>query len=77
VNQKLSGRLLKESGKEISGKIETQMPIEAYGRKIYLSSLVLGRHWGFELGTRGSRVWIQTRIPANCEEREQVLADSI
>jgi hypothetical protein len=53
------------------------MPIEAYGRRIYLSCLVLSRHWGFELETRGSRVWIQTRIPADCEEREQVLTDSI
>jgi hypothetical protein len=45
------------------------MPNEAYGRGIYLSSLVLSRHWGFELRTRGSRVWIQMRIPADCEER--------
>jgi hypothetical protein len=53
------------------------MPIEAYGRRIYLSSLVLSRHWGFELGIRGSRVWIQTRIPTDCKEREQMLTDSI
>jgi hypothetical protein len=53
------------------------MPIEAYERIIYLSSLVLSRHWGFELGTRGSRVWIQMRILADCEERKQVLTDSI
>jgi hypothetical protein len=53
------------------------MPIEAYGRKIYLISLVLSLHWGFEFRTRGSRVWIQTRIPADCEEREQVLTGSI
>jgi hypothetical protein len=49
------------------------MPNEAYGRGIYLSSWILGRHWGFELRTRGSRVWISTKIPADCEEREQVL----
>jgi hypothetical protein len=38
------------------------MPIEVYRMRIYLNSLVLSHHWGFELGTRGSRVWIQTRI---------------
>jgi hypothetical protein len=45
------------------------VPNEAYGRRIYLNILVLSRHWGFELGTERSRVWIYTEIPADCEER--------
>jgi hypothetical protein len=49
------------------------MPNEAYGGGIYLNSLILSRHWGFELRKRGSRVWIGTQIPADCEERERVL----
>jgi hypothetical protein len=31
-------------------KIEKIMPNEAYGDEIYLSSLILTHHWGFELG---------------------------
>jgi hypothetical protein len=49
------------------------MPNEAYGGGIYLSSLILSCHWGFELRKRGSRVWIYTKILADCEERERVL----
>jgi hypothetical protein len=45
------------------------MPNEAYGKRIYLSVLVLSRHWRFELRAKGSRVWIWTKIPADCEER--------
>jgi hypothetical protein len=45
------------------------MPNGAYGREIYLSVLVLSCHWKSELRTRGSRLWIETRIPADCEER--------
>jgi hypothetical protein len=49
------------------------MPNETYGGGIYLSSLILSRHWGFELTERGSRVWIYTKISADCEERKRVL----
>jgi hypothetical protein len=43
---------LREGGEEISGKIEKLVPIEAYGDGIYLSSLILTFHWGFELGEK-------------------------
>jgi hypothetical protein len=33
-------------------KIEKLVPNEAYGDGIYLSSLVLTYHWGFELGEK-------------------------
>jgi hypothetical protein len=46
------------------------MPNEAYGDKIYLNSLILIRHWGFELGKKRPRVWIWTEAPMDCEERE-------
>jgi hypothetical protein len=52
------GELLEESREEISGKIENLMLNEACGGGIYLSSLILSRHWRFELRKRGSRVWI-------------------
>jgi hypothetical protein len=45
------------------------MPNEAYGRGIYLSILVLSRHWRFELRTKGSRVWIWAKTPVDYEER--------
>jgi hypothetical protein len=46
------------------------MPNEAYGKGIYLSVLILSRHWRFELRAKGSRVWIWTKTPADCEEKE-------
>jgi hypothetical protein len=45
------------------------MPNEAYGKGIYLSILILSRHWRFELRAKGSRVWIWTKTPADCEEK--------
>jgi hypothetical protein len=52
-NQKLGGKLLLRKGGEKSEvKIEKIMPNEAYGDKIYLSSLILIRHWRFELGEK-------------------------
>jgi hypothetical protein len=39
-----------KTGEKSEVKIEKIMPNEAYGVSIYLSSLILTRHWGFELG---------------------------
>jgi hypothetical protein len=39
-------------GEKSEVKIEKIMPNEAYGDEIYLSSLILTRHWRFELGEK-------------------------
>jgi hypothetical protein len=43
---------LRKVGKKFEVKIKKVVPNEAYGDEIYLSSLILICHWGFELGEK-------------------------
>jgi hypothetical protein len=43
------------------------------GDEIYLNSLILVRHWKFDLGVWWPRVWIWVETPTDCEEQEWVL----
>jgi hypothetical protein len=43
------------------------------GDEIYQNSLILVRHWRFELGDWWPRVWIWAEIPTDCKEQEWVL----